>query len=428
MESIFADSVPTGDRVGIFSIKHACMLTAAAAGPAISIGVFYYFGDRWHLPTLRAVLMVGTVMCAASLFILFGFRDAYSLGDESESKRRGGAGTAVAGAQAGGGDGKPLEGTAGMGRPCMDGPCRALVYEGTDRAPVYEDAGAGAGAGDSDAAAGSVGLGVNGDVQHRRDESSPLLGGANDESYGGTGHEHSETGFWGGDRRRQIRWIIAFSDVLTSLAAGMTIKFFPLFFIDEEQGYSFSPIQLSVVYLLCPLFTAFLALLCRKLAETMRRPIILLCVVKLLGTGLLFVLALGDRARRRPVVMAGVFIARTGLMNCPNGIKRAVLMDAVEKKSRASASSERGGCYCPFCPKHTHSLSLQPPVIRSRARLPHGGTGDLPPVLLVRPVLIFAAEGPPRGCLMLGATADSLFGALFQTWSVAGHTPSALAF
>lgn len=119
----------------------------------------------------------------------------------------------------------------------------------------------------------------------------------------------------------------------------MTIKFFPLFFIDEEQGYGFSPIQLSVVYLLSPLVTAFLALLCRKLAEKISQPIILLCVVKFVGTGLLFVLALGDRARQRPFVMAGVFVARTGLMNCPAGIKRAVLMDAVEKKSRAKWNS-----------------------------------------------------------------------------------------
>ena len=42
------------------------------------------------------------------------------------------------------------------------------------------------------------------------------------------------------------------------------------------------------------------------------------------------------RARRHPFLMAAVFIVRTGMMNCAQGIKRAVLMDAVEKKSRAS--------------------------------------------------------------------------------------------
>ena len=196
----------------------------------------------------------------------------HAVKDESESKRRKSETDerAVSPPLAVDGAGRPHESIAGGASAPAD---RAAVYEDDNRAPVYEDAGAGDGAererDDAGAGRGAL-LVVSRSVQRGGTDSEPLLG-------GGDGHGHTETGFWGGDRRRQIRWIIAFSDVFTALAAGMTIKFFPLFFIDKEQGYSFSPVQLSVVYLLSPLVTAFLALLCRKLAEKISRPIVLLC-------------------------------------------------------------------------------------------------------------------------------------------------------
>ena len=61
LESIFADSVETGKRSKIFTIKQMTIQFAASAGPLLTIAYYAFLGeglDSWDLGRLRVILLV----------------------------------------------------------------------------------------------------------------------------------------------------------------------------------------------------------------------------------------------------------------------------------------------------------------------------------------------------------------------------------
>ena len=75
MESLFADSVPQGQRSLPFTLKHMAQQAAYILGPLFSIALLEKFGNTWELPELRIVLMSGVLVMALSLNFLFYFDD-----------------------------------------------------------------------------------------------------------------------------------------------------------------------------------------------------------------------------------------------------------------------------------------------------------------------------------------------------------------
>jgi MFS family permease len=51
MESLFADSLPDGQRTQIYAWKHATILVASSFSPLISIILFHVYGNNWEICT-----------------------------------------------------------------------------------------------------------------------------------------------------------------------------------------------------------------------------------------------------------------------------------------------------------------------------------------------------------------------------------------
>lgn len=74
-EALFADCFPQGQRSLPCTIKYVLMQVALILGPLFSIALLYINGNRWELADLKVVLIVGAVLCAASLSTLFLFKE-----------------------------------------------------------------------------------------------------------------------------------------------------------------------------------------------------------------------------------------------------------------------------------------------------------------------------------------------------------------
>jgi hypothetical protein len=250
LESLFADSVATGDRASIFSLKYATLQVASACGPLVSVLLFYKLGDTFTLDVLRKVLLVGCLLGAIAVMFLACLRDEEGLGRESDVVEED-IMTEVVGSER-------VVGEVGeVGEKSL-----AVVDEAHD---------------DSD----DDGDDKNGD-EDDEDGDDQVRGAA-----------RSCTWMCGHRRLRTVRWTIALSDVATSTAAGMTVKFFPLFFVSHAnagpmQGYSFSPINLSWMYLVMPLVTTCVATLLPRMIKRgwCGRPTAII-VFKMLGIGAL---------------------------------------------------------------------------------------------------------------------------------------------
>jgi MFS family permease len=84
-ESIVADSLPTGNRSGIYSKIHLVRQFGMASGPVLNILLFFILGDNWDIGILRSVMLVGVSISLLSSIVLFMFKDERSMGHESES-------------------------------------------------------------------------------------------------------------------------------------------------------------------------------------------------------------------------------------------------------------------------------------------------------------------------------------------------------
>ena len=87
LESLFADSVQTGNRATIFSLKYALLQIASATGPFISVLLFSKLGNTWELPVLRTVLLIGCGIGVVAMSFLLCLKDSKGLGRESEVGR-----------------------------------------------------------------------------------------------------------------------------------------------------------------------------------------------------------------------------------------------------------------------------------------------------------------------------------------------------
>eukprot|EP00040_Diaphanoeca_grandis_P044571 m.12784 g.12784 ORF g.12784 m.12784 type:complete len:551 (+) comp9441_c0_seq1:207-1859(+) len=180
LETVFADSVRTGDR-SAFNVRKFMLLQAASVvGPILALVIFLDQGNTWYHYTLRLVFVVGVALCAPGACILLFFNDEHSLGKESESVSTG-----------------------------ANSPAEQTVEEG----------------------------GKQTDLSHI--SITPRLSIA---KIGGT---------FCGLTMAHIPHILIASDMISGLASGMTIKFFPLYFARKVW---LEPVYVQSIYIALPLF------------------------------------------------------------------------------------------------------------------------------------------------------------------------------
>jgi len=85
VESIFADSVPTGGRAGVYTSAFALYVASSSAGQFIAAGIFYLNGNTWSVHLLGQVILVGMLVGLVPAFCLSLFDDDKALGAESEA-------------------------------------------------------------------------------------------------------------------------------------------------------------------------------------------------------------------------------------------------------------------------------------------------------------------------------------------------------
>ncbi len=146
-------------------------------------------------------------------------------------------------------------------------------------------------------------------------------------------HNNFSSRFTRTQKRKLIPILLVASNVIIGFGAGMTIKYFTIFFLDEEL-YGLSPIWVQVIMGAVAIATGLLSLVAQKFSEKRGRAAIIFAVqfsstLCLIGIG--FYPPLG--------VLIPLFIARGSLMNAAQPLSRSILMDVVPKKNRGKWNS-----------------------------------------------------------------------------------------
>jgi hypothetical protein len=147
----------------------------------------------------------------------------------------------------------------------------------------------------------------------------------------GDGEHWNEKRVLGVKKKWLVPLLIELCSLITAMGAGMTVKFFPLFF---KEDYHFTPMALCGLSSAYTLSISFFVQICRKLSGKIGR-----CQAALtwhaFGTLCIFVLY---KAEPLPLVV-GLYIIRGSFMNAMGPINQAIIMDCVDTKFRGRWSA-----------------------------------------------------------------------------------------
>jgi len=233
-ESILADSLPSGNRSGIYAKQHLVRQIAMASGPILNVFLFLFLGDVWDISILKSVMLIGIIISLSSTFTLFFFRDDRSMGHESESLFH-----------------KQSE-------------------ENTDNQQLTKKA-------------------------------------------------------------KKIPILLVISDIIVGMGAGMSIKFFPVFF---RSIYQMKPISVQIIMGLTAVFTGLLGILIQRFSIKKGRAEMMFAV-KLMATMCLVVIGFYPAL----ILLVPLFIMRGSLMNAAHPLSRSILMDVIPKRNRGKWNS-----------------------------------------------------------------------------------------
>jgi MFS family permease len=130
---------------------------------------------------------------------------------------------------------------------------------------------------------------------------------------------------------KRIPYLLVSSNILIGMGAGMSIKFFPVFF---RSIYDLQPISVQVIMGFTAIFTGLFGMLAQKFSVKKGRgemifAVQILATICLVGIG--FYPAIG--------LLVPLFILRGSLMNAAQPLSRSILMDVVPKKNRGKWNS-----------------------------------------------------------------------------------------
>ncbi|MHA1718167.1 MAG: MFS transporter [Promethearchaeota archaeon] len=128
-----------------------------------------------------------------------------------------------------------------------------------------------------------------------------------------------------------VPYILVGCNIIIGLGAGMTIKFFPIFFMEI---YAMSPIIVQIISGFTSIATGFSGMIAQHFSKAKGRPQIIF-LVQAIAT-----ICLGIIAMYPPIwFLIIIFIIRGSLMNASQPLSRSILMDFIPKKKRGKWNS-----------------------------------------------------------------------------------------
>ncbi|MBN2156471.1 MAG: MFS transporter [Candidatus Lokiarchaeota archaeon] len=125
--------------------------------------------------------------------------------------------------------------------------------------------------------------------------------------------------------------ILISSSLIIGIGAGMTIKYFSIFFIEQ---YALQPVSVQLIMGMTSVATGLAAIIAQRISKRKGR-IQMIFVFELVATICLFIIATYPNLW----ILIPLFIIRGSLMNAGEPLSRSILMDIVPKKHRGKVNS-----------------------------------------------------------------------------------------
>lgn len=293
--ALFADSVPDGYRAYYFTKRSILINLGNTVGPSLGLIMFFVLGDKWTVKDCAIVMTLGQAVCLPAVLTLAFFND-----DDSEQSR-----ISIGSLQS-----QTTSSTITISEPLLQGYDDVVDHDGD--APSIDEV-----------------------VESQREDAT---GQRSCCSLGGTQQsapESCEYQYWCIPKHRLAPVLISIADLTSGLASGMSIRYFPIFFLDTLH---LSPVEVQVLYILAPLLQAFFMKTGQHFSQRWGR-----CQVTILhkwgGIACMTLLVVFSRFGFPSWMICVVYVLRTGLMNSTTPLTKSILMDSVPTHERGRWSA-----------------------------------------------------------------------------------------
>lgn len=310
LEAIFADSTPPGTRSKYYTQRSILINMGNTVGPLLALLSFLIFGDEWTTQDCARVMTLGQCICFPAVMILCCFSDARDADNHEDSST---AATTLDNSME-----EPL-----------------LSDQDSDSDADIESAEEEPSTIDYDEALSSSSS-VSSDMESRtyfctRRKEHPQEQEQSDS-------QHIVNDIFGCiPKHRLAPVLISISDLSSGLASGMSIRYFPIFFLDRLH---LSPVQVQILYIVAPVLQACLMKSGQYISQQWGR-----CQVTILhrwiGIACMFLmigLAHGFDGNHNHDyyrwLICVIYILRTGFMNSTSPLTKSLLMDSVPAQER----------------------------------------------------------------------------------------------
>jgi MFS family permease len=292
--ALFADATPEGTRSKYFTQRSILINVGNTAGPLLALALFVALGDEWSVRDCAYVMALGQAVSFPAVALLCCFADD-DVDDENEDT-------------ASSTTGNDLE--------------EPLLLDDNDSNDVNS----------SDFESGMT---DDSTISSSSEESIAWLCKCQKEP---TTEACASNNVYGCiPKKRLAPALICIADVTSGLASGMSIRYFPIFFVDRLH---LSPVQVQILYIVAPLVQACLMKSGQYFSQTMGR-----CQVTILHrwTGIACMIMLivlahyycdGDLNNHVRALICVIFVIRTGFMNSTSALTKSLLMDSVPTQER----------------------------------------------------------------------------------------------
>jgi MFS family permease len=213
-DSLLADSVDAGNRSRVYSWSYTMRCVGGSVGPFVSVVMFATLGDTWKISECKIVMLVGLTLLLIPTALLFLFEDTNVSSPTSKDQD------------------SELDSESHHGM-LLDSSTHATRITLSSSSSDDDDDKTRANADADDI----IEISLN-ESPNQSDSSSPSLDSSSEKSL-------PVKPFLCFPEIPEVPAMIALADVIFGLASGMTIKFFPIFFVDSLK---MSPVQISLLY------------------------------------------------------------------------------------------------------------------------------------------------------------------------------------
>jgi predicted MFS family arabinose efflux permease len=294
LTALFADSIRTGERSYYFTLRSMLITLGNTGGPMVALILFADLGNEWTIKECVIVMMVGQAICLPAVLLLCLFSDDIAVDSSSTTADETGTTT--------------VEQTSGLVDESVS---RGLVDE-SDSPPdkarqlLLQESGV-----DTET---STGIDTDDDAAN----------------------ENSNEIFFGLlPKNRAIPILIASCDVISGLGSGMSIRFFPIFFVNNLK---LSPVMVQVLYVVSPLLQASIMRKAQMIAKSYGRCHVAVAF-KWVGLSFMLLMILAYVSNLPTWSVCLLYILRTAFMNATGGLTKSVLMDNVPQEERGKWSA-----------------------------------------------------------------------------------------